>query len=292
MTPVSIPTTTHRVKHPPRENAENWTLSVVGSVQREHRVPWRLGREPWEVRVVARVRGFEGMVPAAGVDHARWVVDALVGGRGVAAVVPGGFEACARILHPLPDGERWRDVAPSFLAAGDEPYEYPYAEPLFAVEGDLGPAAVDALATVLAPSTGGGRGHFGLWDGWGWLHPGAAVVLSSARDEAQQRHDRAMLPVHTFAGTCPVADDIGGGRSMLLLDGPLESVGSIGYDPFGDGSFTRRSPQWWWPPDRTWFVATEIDFPWTYLAGPEPLVDAAVAALPTESTRITTTARW
>ena len=29
----------------------------------------------------------------------------------------------------------------------------------------------------------------------------------------------------------------------------------------------------WWPDDRAWFVSTEIDFMWTYVAGSRECVD-------------------
>jgi hypothetical protein len=241
------------------------------------------------------------MAAADSVEHARWVVDSLIAGTGVAAIVPTGFAAYVRILHPLPDGERWEDVAPCFLGSGEEPYDYPYAEPLLAVEGDLGPGTVDALAASLAPSAQG-QCHFGLWDGWGWMHAGSMVVsyasadgspaAARAQEEWQQRHDRSMSSVHSFIEACPLSDDVGGGRPMRLFDGPIESVRAIGHDPFSDGSFGRQSPQWWWPFDRTWFVATEIDYPWTYLAGSEPLVADVLASLPVESARIAPDARW
>lgn len=251
---------------------------------------------------MSRQQAFEGMAPADGVDHARWVVDALIGGSGVTAIVPAGFEAYARLLHPLPDGERWEEVAPFFLGSGDEPYDYPDADPLLAVEGDLGAETVDALAAALAPSARGGC-HFGVWDGWGWLHPGAMAVVSASTDagpeaaaraqrELEQRHERSMRGVRSFVEACPLSDDIGGGRPMRLLDGPIESVRTIGHDPFGDGSFDRQSPQWWWPSDRAWFVATEIDYPWTYLAGTESLVADVLATLPAQSVPIAPTARW
>jgi hypothetical protein len=98
------------------------------------------------------------------------VVDSVIAGAGVTTVVPAGFEVYARILHPLPDGQRWDDKAAFFLGSGDEPYDYPYADPLLAVEGDLGPETVDVLAATLAPSTRGDC-HFGLWDGWGGCTP-------------------------------------------------------------------------------------------------------------------------
>jgi hypothetical protein len=56
---------------------------------------------------------------------------------------------------------------------------------------------------------------------------------------------------------------------MLLFDGPLHAASAIGGpSPFDDQVLDRRGPQWWWPANRSWFAATEIDYPWTYLAGP------------------------
>lgn len=244
---------------------------------------------------------FEALTPASSVDHARWVVDALTAGTGVAAIVPAGFEAYARILHALPDGQRWQDVAPLFLGPGGEAYAFPYPDPLLAVEGDLDPQTVDALAAALAPSARG-HCHFGLWDGWGWLHPGAVAVSYASTDggpqaaraqtDLQRERDRAMGRVRSFIGACPLSDDVGGGRPMRLFDGPIESVRAIGYDAFGYGTISRQSPQWWWPSDQTWFVATEIDYPWTYLAGTEDLVAHVLASLPAESARIAPDTRW
>ncbi|HEY8544065.1 MAG TPA: hypothetical protein VIL36_03425, partial [Acidimicrobiales bacterium] len=238
-------------------------------------------------------------------EHARWVVEALVHGDGVTGIVPGGFEAYARILHPLADGQRWADVAPMFLGPGDASYDWPYADPLLAVEGNLGEEAVDALADALTPWAPDGC-HFGLWDGWGWLHAGSSLVfvavetddgedsetVARAQAEAERHHDEATRGVWSFVEPCPLTDDVGGGRPMLLFDGPIGAVRTIGYHLVDNAPLSRQSPQWWWPPDRSWFVATEIDYPWTYLAGPEALVGEVLAALPTESTRISPTARW
>jgi hypothetical protein len=192
-------------------------------------------------------------------------------------------------------------VAPFFLGAGDEPYDYPYADPVLAVEGNLGRETVDALAAALAPPARG-LCHFGLWDGWGWLHATAVALgfasadsgadAARAQEELRQRHDRSMRGVSSFVGACPLSDDVGGGRAMRLFDGPIGSVRAIGHDPFGDGSFSRQSPQWWWPFDRTWFVATEIDYPWTYLVGTDGLVTDVLASLPAEATPIAPSARW
>jgi hypothetical protein len=228
-------------------------------------------------------------------------VDAL-GRTGVTSVVPGGFAAYARVLHPLPDGERWADVAPAFLGPGAEPYEYPLAEQLVAVEGSLDEGAVDALAAVLAPASPPGPCHFGLWDGWGWEHPGAVGLYvvsvdggpgdARATAEWRRRWAEQMRRVWSFVDACPRSADAGVGRSMLLFDGPLAAVAAIGHDAFGDGDLSRQSPQWWWPADRSWFVATEIDVPWTYVAGPQALVDTVLALPGVDAVPVSPSARW
>ena len=60
-------------------------------------------------------------------------------------------------------------------------------------------------------------------------------------------------------------------RSHLLLRGPLGDIDAL-FDRLG-----HQSPNVWWPDDRAWFVATEIDLAWTYVAGSAPAVDAVLA---------------
>lgn len=234
---------------------------------------------------------FEGMTPAPGVDHAGWAVGAMQGQDGVALVVPAGFEAYARVLHPLDDGRRWSAVAPEYLVRGSERYPYPFPDDVSGTEGDMGAALVDVLLDVLVSATGSRpQCHYALWEGWGELHAGSHSPLYAdggdggplaawrrrrelRRLNSSQR--RAEAPVYEFVAACAV-QPWWGGRDMLLFDGPIDAVAAIGTpDPFGSG-LHRRGPQWWWPADRSWFVATEIDDPWTYVAGPRSLVAAVV----------------
>lgn len=39
----------------------------------------------------------------------------------------------------------------------------------------------------------------------------------------------------------------------------------------------------WWPEDRSWCVATEIDFGWTYVGGSQALIDAVVTCVDLEA---------
>jgi hypothetical protein len=223
----------------------------------------------------------------------------------VARVIPAGFAAYARVLHPLVDGQRWASSAPDYLEPGDERYRYPFPENVSEVEGDLGEAAVDLLAKILGSGTTTPlECHYALWAGWGDLNPGAVTVASAskgllgglrAKRELKAMEEsirRAQAEVSAFVASCPV-QPWWGGRDMLLFDGPVEAVVSIGASAPIDGQiYRRRSPQWWWPDDRAWFVATEIDYPWTYVAGPAGLIREIVEDTGLEAVTVSPTDRW
>lgn len=226
---------------------------------------------------------------------------------GIARVIPDGYEAYLRLLHPLNEGRRWSAVAPAYLGSGTESYPYPFPEPLEQVTGDMGAGLVDALLPVLAAMTTTPEDcHYALWEGWGELHPGSHGIASArgprhsalaairARVEIRrllqaQRHSEELL--YSFVGACAV-QPWWGGRDMLLFDGGVDGVTSIGWRrPVGDG-LRRRSPQWWWPADKTWFVATEIDYPWSYVAGAPALIDALVSNPGVDAVPVRPSERW
>ena len=65
------------------------------------------------------------------------------------------------------------------------------------------------------------------------------------------------------------------GRDYLLFTGPLAATLELGWD--GPGGFFAQSPNLFWPEDRAWCVATEIDLAATLVAGSEPLVGELLA---------------
>ena len=96
-----------------------------------------------------------------------------------------------------------------------------------------------------------------------------------------------------FVEHCPVRR-WWGGREFWLFDGAIGGVASIGsVSTFQEDRHTivRRSPQWWWPDDRAWFVATEIDDSWTYVGGTSELIDT-IEALDLETVRVTLDDAW
>ncbi len=228
--------------------------------------------------------------------------------EGVELVVPEGFEAYVRLLHPLQEGQRWATTAPSYLAEGTEPYPYPYSEPVQQVEEDMGAELVDALVPKLAAATSTPEScHFGLWNGWGDLHPGshpaafarripwwaplAGLRASSEHRRAEEAERAWEARQYTFVAACPV-QPWWGGRDMLLFDGPLRRVAAIGTLPLFAERLRRRGPQWWWPADQRWFVATEIDFPWSYVGGSVSLIDSLLGDSNLEAVRADPSWRW
>lgn len=113
----------------------------------------------------------------------------------------------------------------------------------------------------------------------------------SQRRTAGDAERRWEAPLYAFVASCAV-QPWWGGRDMLLFDGPLQRVAAIGTLPLFAERLRRRSPQWWWPEDRQWFVATEIDYPWSYVGGEASLIDALIGDTNLEAVRADPSWRW
>jgi hypothetical protein len=207
--------------------------------------------------------GESGVQQSLKVEEAAWI-----GGRlspfdsgVITSVVPGGFEDYARVLHPLDPAvcgqqpARWGDVAswsgielvpgidfpdialPEHEPSGAEPW--PGQVPQV---GTLHPADVEALGVVLAGHTSTpDRCWFCTWEGWGRV-----FVDDGPRVELPQ-------------------------RDYVLFGGSLAALPSLMDAQNG------HSPNLWWPDDRAWCVATEIDLAWTYVGGSAALISDVVA---------------
>ena len=211
------------------------------------------------------------------VSPGRWVEESLSGFARLHALLPPGFPAYARVFHPayLDDTEeqpvRWSTVAswtgkivhplmqfPRVAGLGEEEM---YPDPPWGEHpriGSIPEAECRVLANVLREFTSTpDRCFFGLWDGYGnivtRLYPAGSRVK-------------------------------GRGRDYLLFKGPLEGVMAFLVDrPF---PFWGDSPNIWWPEDRAWCVATDIDLYDTYVGGSLECVQAVLdhpdlEALPT-----------
>jgi hypothetical protein len=172
----------------------------------------------------------------------------------VGSVVPTGFPAYARILHPGWRTERGQRVK---VRWGEPARAAPDAEePRI---GSLEPDELDALVELLAAFTHAPRScWFAVWDGYGWMQgPPAIAHLGRARDRPGPpappvpAGPRLELP----------------GRSLALYEGPIEDAAALAGFP------TSQSPNLWWPDDRSWCVASDIDLTSTYVGGVAGLVE-------------------
>jgi hypothetical protein len=141
-------------------------------------------------------------------------------------------------------------------------------------------AELDRLGAVLAEHTADpDRCYFGLCEIN--HHP-----LVAAIEAEQGRQPRLELPL---------------GRDHLILGGPLAAVVQIGDtdppnvirafrvapgtgaprerpEPDPTDPFWRDAPSLIWPADRSWFLASEVDFDSTAIGGSRALVEALLAA--------------
>lgn len=65
-------------------------------------------------------------------------------------------------------------------------------------------------------------------------------------------------------------------RDYLLYHGSLEDVVAPVAAPFSHTAFSQTA-NLWWPSDRAWAVASEIDLSSTYVGGPSEMVEALLA---------------
>jgi hypothetical protein len=119
------------------------------------------------------------------------------------------------------------------------------------------------------------RCWFCVWDGFGGIDDQgvAARVQLPRRDYLLRRG-----PIEAAMAPTPHRQGPGYGVIVPTASGAEPSA-------LPDVCWEDQSPNLWWPEDRAWFVATEIDYAWTYIGGsPVPIealvVDARLEVLP------------
>lgn len=208
------------------------------------------------------------------VSAADWITAAVRNfDHTVGSLVPPVFEAYARVLHPATrrdgaGGEEeqevevtWAQVAAAngrqahagmewVAITGSWDYHHGHTQSgvwdVEPVEGSLPAAQGEALVAVLARFTATAEEcFFAVWEGFG------ALTLA------------------------PVAKTVAmPGREMLLLAGPLAQAGRVSMEsaPF------EQSPSLWWPADRAWCVASDVDLMSTYVGGSRACIEAVLGA--------------
>ena len=224
-------------------------------------------------------------------------------GSTVTSVVPRGYATYVRILHPADNSDgpvRWSEVAETTGKILHPLAQWECIVPDHDNDswnpprhGEPSSAILLTLVSHLGKfTTTPDRCFFAIWDGWGQLHSDSSLVTygwttdppprsaldrwrvkraHKSRPEAQETpRDRFISERAAEAENCPRFEfEPKTGRPYLLGAGPLDVILEVA----DDTSFDRpRVPvAMWWPADRAWFVASEIDFDSTLVAGSREL---------------------
>ena len=239
-----------------------------------------------------------GLEPIADAYVGDWIGERLGGPLGtVGSVVPRGFAAYARILHPVEshDGRPPMTWAGVCELTGRRPHALmqwaAIATPSAGAEvatspsglwddgdvrgGSLAPWALTALIDVLAPATGGQDCFHALWEGWGWVDGSGVKVLTLTDDGGVERGPAIEPGVSTEIWARPRLRLPH--RDYQLFRGPLRAALDMGWEG-SPGGFEPQSPSLLWPADRSWCMSTEIDFDSTLVGGSAELVTAVLTA--------------
>lgn len=205
------------------------------------------------------------------VSAADWIVARLHPfGRDVGSLVPDGYPAYIRILHPAwravgrdPVKVRWAQLADAarvrLTAASQFEDVRGHVDGVVPPHrGTLEPDELAVLIEHLDRHTGrAGSCWFAIWDGYGWIQGNTAVA--ELRPSGDPTVNPGPLAVPAARVKVP-------GRSLILYRGPIADAAAPSLD-FGQG------PNLWWPADRRWCVCSEIDLESTYLGGSQALID-------------------
>jgi hypothetical protein len=256
--------------------------------------PVRLG---WLTGDNARVYR-NGPLWSADVGQADWIAGRLTpwDSRTVTMVVPDGFAAYARVLHPAetPGSAgsggrgnrlvRWAEVAEwsgmplrsnaqfhSVALPPTDPGEPPPYEG-GPGEGSLWLPDAEVLAAIARAWTATPEDcWFCVWDGFGWDSATSVAAVSTAGEPPDNIRWPSPDPVPPVVRDGPRVRLPN--RDYLLYRGPVEAIVA----PANLAGTREQCANLCWPADRAWCVASEIDLMWTYVGGPRGLIGAVLA---------------
>ena len=212
-------------------------------------------------------------------SEAQWLVEELDPSLGkVSAVVPRGFEAYARILHPAwrvrrEEGRlvhspmRWSEVAEIRGTTAHRLMQWPQVWALPQFDDSAIEYCVDA---GLAPIAGPDEGR---------LPPQVArviqQVLSAHADTAAPCWFGVWVGfAYEYREGIPATRSLSTQyREWDLFRAPLDAL-TLNF--FDVGDFFYQSANIAWPDDRSWCLATDIDMKSSYLGGTKALIEAVL----------------
>jgi hypothetical protein len=202
------------------------------------------------------------------VSSADWIVASVRDfGSGVGSLLPVTFDAYARVLHPAglasAGGDdvdvEWAQVAAAngriahaamewvaitgdwrFMNEGGQPSVWSRPPSIGSLPARQAASLADVLARFTATPS---DSWFAVWYGYGIapFDPGAVKLVAMPE------------------------------RPMVLLGGPLRAAGTA-----FSGQTWPPSASLWWPDDRSWCVATDIDLQSTYVGGSAEGIEAVL----------------
>lgn len=214
------------------------------------------------------------LIAAESVAPAEWIGPACSGANGtVGALVPNKYPLLLRVSAPDPQPEGWWS-------------EY---RRLYEVVASVGARHTSTPDRAL----------FAVWEGHGfdtvntriaWRDPAPDEATRHARDEhrAQLRSDDERQNATIRAALNQVPRFVLPDRTYYLLEGSVSAVTQLCYP---DSSGDWRNPDLYWPDDRRWFVATDVDFWSLYIGGDSDFIAELTSHLPTRSNMVTSADR-
>ena len=198
---------------------------------------------------------------------------AVVGTR-VCALVPTGYDAYVRVFHHVDERvgresfrRRWSELAQRsgrrmHPAAQFDRFGFPGPPPIGSLDRDEATALV---STLRAYTTTPNSCWLAIWNGFAQLTGSFSTVRAARNGALHPRPERRRVIRSDMPG--PPSDLANAptvslpNRKYFLYRGPIDVVPRFEHMP---GHL--QTPNMWWPEDRAWFVATEIDFDSTLVA--------------------------
>jgi hypothetical protein len=256
-----------------------------------------------------RLMNWKTLTPSDEVEAADWIRERLhpFAAYDVGAVVPTGFDAYARVFHPASTSRdwkeeevRWSDVARwsgrtvhaemqfHAIAAPANPDLAAEAPPWSGEPrlGVLSRSQAGALIGLLSGFTSTRDScWFCLWDGYGQV-TGAIAFLTAVKDGSPPKAGARRTPRWHLGARSPRPTRSQPERKRVRL--PHRDY-LLFREPVAKAEGWEDGPNLWWPDDRAWCVASEIDHPYSYVGGSNELIDAilehpAIEALPARVT--------
>lgn len=204
----------------------------------------------------------------------RWITDAIRNRQyDVGSIVPPVFDAYARIFHPayryverwpneVETPVSWQEVAKANRRVAHPAMQWGSLVGSWAIDNQPGLwdrqpddrnipiAVVNELSRVLKRFTRADSISYAVWDGY-------AEVSAAVREHQPQLADIKVLDL-------PM-------RRLYVKNSSIDDAA----EPL---RIPKRTADLWWPTDKQWFVATDVDLMTTYVGGNAHCVEAIVGS--------------